>query len=226
MRKIATGPRPRRRRLLGQAASGSSSTAYKGCNDTQSFDPAALAWRPVQLLDRRCSPARSSLHCGQPGLGAGQQAAEHAWIGARNVEDLAAARGPGDQGHGAAADAKRGGQAASVASVAWPSTARALTRTTSAPSRSPPTPGRGEPDRTHTVIRTTPVCLQAIASTCAATQIALIRPSVTVRTSMMGTPMSRPTGRVHRVQDVPCRGRRTPAAAAESPTVPGHQARS
>ena len=48
--------------------------------------------------------------------------------------------------------------AASAASVAWPSTARAPTRTTSAPPRSPPTPGRVEPGFTQTAIRTTPVC--------------------------------------------------------------------
>jgi hypothetical protein len=48
--------------------------------------------------------------------------------------------------------------AASAASVALPSTARALTRTTSAPACSPPTAGRAEPGRTRTVIRTSLVC--------------------------------------------------------------------
>jgi hypothetical protein len=43
--------------------------------------------------------------------------------------------------------------AASAASVAWPSTARALTRTIRAPSCSPPTPGRGEPGFTRIVTR-------------------------------------------------------------------------
>jgi hypothetical protein len=48
--------------------------------------------------------------------------------------------------------------AASAASVALPSTARALTRTTSAPPCSPPTTGCAEPGRTLIVIRTCPVC--------------------------------------------------------------------
>jgi hypothetical protein len=48
--------------------------------------------------------------------------------------------------------------AASAAPVALPSTARALTRTTSAPPCSPPTAGRAEPGRTRIVIRTCPVC--------------------------------------------------------------------
>jgi hypothetical protein len=43
--------------------------------------------------------------------------------------------------------------AVSAASVALPSTARALTRTTRAPSCSPPTPGRAEPGFTRIVIR-------------------------------------------------------------------------
>lgn len=43
--------------------------------------------------------------------------------------------------------------AASAASVALPSTARALTRTTRAPSCSPPTPGGAEPGLTRIVIR-------------------------------------------------------------------------
>ena len=47
--------------------------------------------------------------------------------------------------------------AASAASVALPSTARALTRTTRAPSCSPLTPGRAEPGLTRIVIRTQPV---------------------------------------------------------------------
>ncbi len=47
--------------------------------------------------------------------------------------------------------------AASAASVAWPSTARALTRTTKAPSCSPPTPGRAEPGFTRIAIRMQPV---------------------------------------------------------------------
>jgi hypothetical protein len=47
---------------------------------------------------------------------------------------------------------------ASTAAVAWPSTARSLTRTTRAPSCSPPTLGRAEPGRTRTAIRTPPVC--------------------------------------------------------------------
>jgi hypothetical protein len=41
--------------------------------------------------------------------------------------------------------------AASAASVALPSTARALTRTTRAPSCPPPTPGRAEPGLTRIV---------------------------------------------------------------------------
>jgi len=48
--------------------------------------------------------------------------------------------------------------AAKAAAVARPSAARSLTRTTSAPSWLPPTPGRAEPGRTRTVMRTTPVC--------------------------------------------------------------------
>jgi len=47
---------------------------------------------------------------------------------------------------------------ASAATVALPSTARSLTRTTRAPSCSPPTPGRADPGRTRTAIRTAPVC--------------------------------------------------------------------
>ena len=47
---------------------------------------------------------------------------------------------------------------ASAAAVALPSTARSLTRTTRAPSCSPPTPGRADPGRTRTAIRTAPVC--------------------------------------------------------------------
>jgi hypothetical protein len=47
--------------------------------------------------------------------------------------------------------------AASAASVALPSTARALTRTTRAPSCSPPTPGRAEPGFTRIAIRMQPV---------------------------------------------------------------------
>jgi hypothetical protein len=46
---------------------------------------------------------------------------------------------------------------ASAASVALPSTARALTRTTRAPSYSPPAPGRAEPGLTRIVIRMQPV---------------------------------------------------------------------
>ncbi len=48
--------------------------------------------------------------------------------------------------------------AASAASVALPSTARALTRTIRAPACPPPTPGRAEPGRTQIVIRTCLVC--------------------------------------------------------------------
>ncbi len=48
--------------------------------------------------------------------------------------------------------------AASAASVALPSTARALTRTIRAPACPPPTPGRAEPGRTRIVIRTCLVC--------------------------------------------------------------------
>jgi len=48
--------------------------------------------------------------------------------------------------------------AASAASVALASTARALTRTTSASACSPPTAGRAEPGRTRIVIRTCLVC--------------------------------------------------------------------
>src|SRR6516164_2853889 len=48
--------------------------------------------------------------------------------------------------------------AASAAAVARPSTARSLTRTTSAPSYSPPTPGLADPGRTQTAMRTAPVC--------------------------------------------------------------------
>jgi hypothetical protein len=48
--------------------------------------------------------------------------------------------------------------AARAVAVAWPSTARALTRTTRAPSCSPPTPGWLAPGRTRMVIRTIPVC--------------------------------------------------------------------
>ena len=44
--------------------------------------------------------------------------------------------------------------------MARPSAARSLTRTTSAPPCLPPTPGRAEPGRTRTVMRTTPVCLR------------------------------------------------------------------
>ena len=47
--------------------------------------------------------------------------------------------------------------AAKAAAVALPSTAGALTRTISAPSCSPPTPGRADPGRTQMVIRITPV---------------------------------------------------------------------
>jgi len=47
---------------------------------------------------------------------------------------------------------------ASAAAVALPSAARSLTRTTRAPSCSPPTPGRADPGRTRTVMRTPPVC--------------------------------------------------------------------
>ena len=47
---------------------------------------------------------------------------------------------------------------ASAAAVALPSTARSLTRTTRAPSCSPPTPGRADPGRTRTAMRTAPVC--------------------------------------------------------------------
>lgn len=53
---------------------------------------------------------------------------------------------------------KAAATAVSVAAVAFPSTARALTRTTSAPSCSPPTPGRADPGRTRIIIRTLPVC--------------------------------------------------------------------
>lgn len=48
--------------------------------------------------------------------------------------------------------------AASAAAVACPSTARVVTRTTRAPSRSPPTQGRADPGRTQTVTLTCPVC--------------------------------------------------------------------
>jgi hypothetical protein len=51
--------------------------------------------------------------------------------------------------------------AASAASVALPSTARALTRTIRAPACPPPTPGRAEPGRTRIVIRTYQVCGQS-----------------------------------------------------------------
>jgi len=47
---------------------------------------------------------------------------------------------------------------ASAASVALPSTARALTPTIRAPARSPPMAGWAEPGRTQIVIRTAPVC--------------------------------------------------------------------
>src|ERR1700722_13474476 len=47
--------------------------------------------------------------------------------------------------------------AASAASVALPSTARSLTRTTRAPACSPPTPGRAEPGLTRMAIRMPPV---------------------------------------------------------------------
>ena len=47
---------------------------------------------------------------------------------------------------------------ASAAAVALPCTARSLTRTTRASPWCPPTPGRGDPGRTRTTIRTPPVC--------------------------------------------------------------------
>jgi hypothetical protein len=47
---------------------------------------------------------------------------------------------------------------ASAAAVAFPSAAGSLTRTTKAPSCSPPTPGRADPGRTRTATRTLPVC--------------------------------------------------------------------
>jgi hypothetical protein len=47
---------------------------------------------------------------------------------------------------------------ASAAAVALPSAARSLTRTTRASSWCPPTPGREDPGRTRTAIRTRPVC--------------------------------------------------------------------
>jgi hypothetical protein len=51
--------------------------------------------------------------------------------------------------------------AASAASVALPSTARALTRTTRTSACPPPTPGRDEPGRTRIVIRIRLVCGEA-----------------------------------------------------------------
>jgi hypothetical protein len=53
--------------------------------------------------------------------------------------------------------------AASAASVALPSTARALTRTTRAPAWAPPMPGRVEPDLTRIAIRMQPVSTPAPA---------------------------------------------------------------
>ena len=50
----------------------------------------------------------------------------------------------------------------SAASVALPSTARALTPTIRAPARSPPMAGCAEPGRTQIVIRTSPVCMRAV----------------------------------------------------------------
>lgn len=50
---------------------------------------------------------------------------------------------------------------ASAAAVALPSAAGSLTRTTRAPSCCPPTPGRADPGRTRTAIRTPPVCAPA-----------------------------------------------------------------
>src|SRR5580658_8169587 len=50
---------------------------------------------------------------------------------------------------------------ATAAAVARPFTARSLTRTTRASSWCPPTPGRADPGRTRTVIRTPPVCAPA-----------------------------------------------------------------
>jgi len=49
----------------------------------------------------------SSLHPQRPRIG--QQAAENGRVSARDLEDLGAARGPGDQHDGAATEAKRGG---------------------------------------------------------------------------------------------------------------------
>ena len=50
-----------------------------------------------------------ALLCPARGGGAGKQAGKHGWFGALNLEDLGAARCPGDQRHGAPTEAKRGG---------------------------------------------------------------------------------------------------------------------
>src|SRR5689334_8562772 len=72
--------------------------------------PGPVAGRPWTVL-----PVTVTRHRPEPGLArsglrasAGQQAAERARVCALDVEDLGTARGPGDQRHGAAADAEGG----------------------------------------------------------------------------------------------------------------------
>ena len=75
----------------------------------------------------------------------GQQAAERGRVGALDLEDLGAVEAPATSVTARRRRPNAAATAASAASVAWPSTARGLTRTTRAPPRSPPTPGRAEP---------------------------------------------------------------------------------
>ena len=87
-----------------------------------------------------------------------EQSFEHSGIGARHLEYLHPASRSCHQRHEPWPTPNAAATEASAAAVALPSTARSLTRTTRAPSCSPPTPGRADPGRTRTAIRTAPVC--------------------------------------------------------------------
>ena len=87
-----------------------------------------------------------------------EQLFEHSGIGALYVEYLHSLRGPVTSVTEPRPTLKAAATKASAAAVALPSTACSLTRTTRAPSCSPPTPGRADPGRTRTAMRTRPVC--------------------------------------------------------------------
>jgi hypothetical protein len=140
----APGSAPRRPRSLGRQCA---------CRPVR--------WRPAASgLARAASAPRSAGHRqgGQPRPGVASRSARMPGSPSATSTILVRPDAPATSVTAPRRTPNAAATAASAASVALPSTARARTRTIRAPHCPPPTPGRAEPGRTRIVIRTCLVC--------------------------------------------------------------------